>query len=82
MQVYICKGKSNLNVITVAGPGFDLRGRGLCQRGEGKKSLKVLKVEVKVIYCFGNICIKIMLKSNRERRKIEKNSLLGIKNHR
>jgi len=62
MQVYICKGKSNLSVITVAELGFDLRGRGHCQRGEGRKSLKVLKVEVKVIYCFGNICIKICLK--------------------
>jgi len=32
-------------------PGFDLRGRGLCQQGDGasRKSLKVLKVEEEVI---------------------------------
>ena len=57
----------------MADPGFDLSGgRGLCQRvvGGGEKSLKVLKVEVKVIFaCFGHIFIKIMFKFNRERRK-------------
>ena len=32
----------------VADPGFDLRGRGLCQRGGGgRKSFEVLTVEVK-----------------------------------
>jgi len=46
--------------------------RGLCQRGGGggggfRKSLKVLKVEVEVIFSmFGHISIKIMLKKNRE----------------
>ena len=54
--------------IPVAYPGFDL--------GGGRKSLKVLKVEVKA--CFSLICIKIMLKTNRERRKKGKNSVLGI----
>jgi len=36
----------------VADLGFDLRmGRGLCQRGEGgRKSLQVLKVEVKIAF--------------------------------
>ena len=50
----------------MADPGFDLGGggRGLCQRGGGggRKLLKVLKVEVKVILaCFGHISIEIML---------------------
>jgi len=52
----------------VAVPGFDLRrvGRGLCQwgwGGGGRKSLKVLKDEVKVIFSiFGHISIKIMIR--------------------
>ena len=57
----------------MADPGFDLRGgRGLCQPGRGgrkcRKSLKVLKVKVKVIslVCFGHISIKILLTINRE----------------
>jgi len=63
---------------SVADPGFYLRGeRGLCQRrgwagvgGGGRKSLKVLKVEVKIfLACFSHMSIKIMLKINRERRK-------------
>ena len=41
-----------------------LRGRGLCQRGRGSKSLKVLMVEVKVIIfrVIGHISIKRSLK--------------------
>jgi len=56
----------------VADLGFDLGGRGawtLSTRwGAGKsKSLKKLKVEVKVILeCFGHISIKNMLKINLE----------------
>ena len=62
--------------ISVADPGFDLGGRGLCQRGWGG-GRKVLKVKVKVILAsFGHISIKIMLKINRElserRKKIRK----------
>jgi len=47
-------------------------GRGFCQRRGGRKSSKVLKVEVKVIFkrVFGRISIQIMLKNYRERRKI------------
>jgi len=59
----------------VADPGFDLRGRGLCQGdwGRGRKSLNVLKVEVKVILaCFGHTSIKIMLKINHERSEQRK----------
>jgi len=58
---------------SVADPGFDLRGgvdfvnRG--GGGGGRKSLKVLKVEVKVLACFSPISIKIMPQINRERRK-------------
>ena len=77
--------KRNTLVRTVAAPEFDLRGgRGLCQRwgrGGGRKSLKVLKVEVKVILSvfwrrLGHISIKIRLQMIRERSKrenIEKN---------
>jgi len=36
---------------SVADPGFDLGGRGLCQRGGGvRQSMKVLTVEVWVIF--------------------------------
>jgi len=39
--------------------------------GGGRKSVKVFKVEGKVILaCFSHILIKIMLKINREQRKI------------
>jgi len=45
----------------------------------GRKSLKVFKVEVKVIILrvFGHISIKIMLKINRERRKIREKIVFG-----
>ena len=37
--------------LTVADPGFDLRGGvDIVHRGGGRKSLEVLKVEVKVIF--------------------------------
>ena len=51
-------------------------------RGGGRKSLKVLKGEVKVLFvaCFGHISIKIML--NRQRRKNEKNAFRALENHR
>jgi len=50
----------------VADPGFDLRG-GV---GGGRKSLKVLTVQLKCHFlaCSCHISIKIMLKMNRERR--------------
>ena len=66
---------------TVADPGFDLRGGvDVVNKGGGRKSLKVLKVEVKVILaCFGHISIKIMLKINRERRINKENKRFGIK---
>jgi len=61
-----------------------------CNGGWGCiKSLKVLKVEVKVIFsvlaCFGHISIKIILKINRERRErrfvLEKIEFWAYKNH-
>ena len=63
---------------TLADPGFDLRGGGVDfvnGEGGGRKSLKVLNVEVNVIIlaCFGHISIKTMLKSNRERSERQKN---------
>ena len=73
--------RTNSTHRSVADPGFDLRGggRGLCQRGV-RKSLKVLKVEVKVIFrvfwCrLGHLSIKIrrkMIRERSERGKIEK----------
>jgi len=52
----------------VADPGFDL-GCG----GGVRKSLKMLKVEVKVILaCFGHISIKIKLKKIASEEKNEK----------
>ena len=63
----------------MADPGFDLRGRGLCQQGGGcKKIIKVLKVELKVfLACFGHFSIKMMLKINRERSERRKISAPG-----
>jgi len=63
----------------VADLGFDLEGGTLSTVGVGvRKSLKVLKVEVKVIFSvfFGHISILMMLKLNREqseRKRKEKN---------
>jgi len=49
----------------------------------GRQSLKVLKVDVKVSFnvLWPYFFIEIMLKINRERRKMRKISVLGIKNH-
>ena len=60
---------------SVADPGFGLReGVDFVNRGGGRKSLKVLKVEVKVILaCFGHISINIVTKTYRERSKNKKN---------
>jgi len=63
-------------LFAVADPGFDLRmGGGLCQRGRGggRKSLKVLAIEVKsFVACFCHISIKTTLKINRERSERKK----------
>jgi len=66
----------------VAGTGFDLRGGAwiLSTGGGSRKSLKVLKVEVKVIFrvfwCrLGHLSIKIrrkMIRERSERGKVEK----------
>ena len=65
----------------MADPGFDLRGggRGLCPlEGGGRKSLKVLKVEVKVFSkrVLGvfplNLCLKLIA-SEASEEKNEKN---------
>jgi len=66
----------------VADPGFDLTGGVDFVNGQGgsRKSLKVLKVEVKVIFSvfwrhLGHISIKIrllMIRERSEREKIEK----------
>jgi len=57
----------HIREISAAGPGFDLRGRGLCQRGGGgRESLKELKVEVKLILkrvlvvFILNLCLKLI----------------------
>ena len=69
----------------VADPGFNLRGGGVdfVNGVGGRKSLKMLKVEVKVILaCFGHISNKLCLKniaSEASEEKIEKNSVLDIK---
>jgi len=57
--------------------------RGLCQRGRGWISLKVLKVEVKVILqavFFAIFLSKYCLKLTASEEKKRKNSVLGIKN--
>ena len=55
----------------MADPGFDLNGRGVdfVNGRVGRKSLKVLTVEVKVNFGmdFGPITMKISFKLNRER---------------
>ena len=53
--------------------------------GGSRKSLKVLKVEVKVILAwFGHFLLKLCIKliaSEAGEEKIEKNSVWGIQNH-
>ena len=59
----------------MADPGFDLGGAWTLSTGRGgRKSVKMLKVAVKVIIfaCFGHISITLMLKSNLERSEQEK----------
>jgi len=74
--LYLSRKNSTLLDLALADPGFDLKGGVDFVNGEGgRKSLKLLKVEVKVILaCFGHIAITIMLKTNRERseQRIEK----------
>ena len=73
----------------VADPGFDLRGGALSTGGDGgcRKSLNVLKVQVKVIlkrvlvvYLL-NLCLKLIA-SEASEEKIKKTSVLDIKSHR
>jgi len=69
--------------MAVAGPRFDL-GVGACtlSGSGGRKSLKVLTVEIKFIFSmFGPISIKGRLKMKRERKKERTFSVWGIKDH-